>query len=199
MAVGAARHGARKRAHTPGNTLQALGVAGGGLVAVTLLTVVVGGPADPAEPTGSTPPAPASVGVPTALMGSLGTSPTHGPGATVPIRSTTGANLPPLPGPTTTPPGTSVPDTTDLVAPVPGATASPAVVTPSPRPDEGTPTPTGPTSTPDPSDPAPTTTPPTHQPTPTPRPTPTPVTTPPVTPGVPPPPQRPVPTTSPTR
>ncbi len=52
MAAGAARHGARKPASGTSNTLQAFGVAGGGLVAVTLMTILVGGPADPARADG---------------------------------------------------------------------------------------------------------------------------------------------------
>ena len=48
MAAGAARHGARKPARgITANALQAIGVAGGGLLAVTALTVMVGGPAEP--------------------------------------------------------------------------------------------------------------------------------------------------------
>src|SRR6478609_7253714 len=48
MAAGAARHGARKRtANRTTNALQALGVAGGGLLAVTVMTMLAGGPAAP--------------------------------------------------------------------------------------------------------------------------------------------------------
>ena len=47
MAAGAARHGARKGAHRTTNALQALGVAGGGLLAVTVMTMLAGGPAEP--------------------------------------------------------------------------------------------------------------------------------------------------------
>src|SRR5690349_2437710 len=47
MAAGAARHGARKGTRRTTSALQAFGVAGGGLLAVTVLTVIAGGPAAP--------------------------------------------------------------------------------------------------------------------------------------------------------
>ena len=100
--------GARKPVSGTGNTLQAFGVAGGGLVAVTLLTVLVGGPADPAGRTGSPSPASTRVGVLPTQMGTGGASPTSGPGATVPIRSTTAPSVPPSSGPSTAPSDTSV-------------------------------------------------------------------------------------------
>ena len=99
MAAGAARHGARKPVRGTDNTLQALGVAGGGLVAVTLLTVLVGGPADPAAAGRAA--RDGVVGVTDRLEGSrAAVAPTSGPGATVPVRSTTARAHPPSPVPT---------------------------------------------------------------------------------------------------
>ncbi len=47
MAAGAPRHRAPKKSHgSTGNVLQALGVAGGGLLAVSVMTVIAGGPAE---------------------------------------------------------------------------------------------------------------------------------------------------------
>ena len=58
MAAGAARHGARKGARGVTSILQAFGVAGGGLLAVSVMTMLAGGPAapdlDPSEVSTST-------------------------------------------------------------------------------------------------------------------------------------------------
>lgn len=58
MAAGAARHGARKGSRGVTSILQAFGVAGGGLLAVSVMTMLAGGPAapdlDPSEVSTST-------------------------------------------------------------------------------------------------------------------------------------------------
>ena len=164
MAAGAARHGAQKPPRgITANVLQALGVAGGGLLAVTALTVMVGGPAAPdtdrtALPAGTTP---VTQGRTPDFHGT--TVPTSGPrgGATVSIWSTARVDgLPPI-GPTA-PPTTLAP--TPTADPTPTPTASPAE-SPTPPPSTAPPAPTPTTSTPAPTNP---------QPSPTPAPTPTP-------------------------
>src|SRR4051812_20935078 len=50
MAAGAPRHGAPRKSHgSTRNVLQALGVAGGGLLAVSVMTTIAGGPATPSR------------------------------------------------------------------------------------------------------------------------------------------------------
>ena len=77
MAAGAARHGARKRCRgRTTNALQALGVAGGGLFAVTVMTMLAGGPADPdPDETGSS----VSTGTPAGAEGLAGDGAPTGP------------------------------------------------------------------------------------------------------------------------
>ncbi|HWO50315.1 MAG TPA: hypothetical protein VNN23_01865, partial [Ornithinibacter sp.] len=143
MAAGAARHGARKRANGTTNALQALGVAGGGLLAVTVMTILAGGPADPAlGETGS----PTSSGSPTGVEGlARSGDPTGQSVVTVPVRSTTGPSDIPTPGVPTAPSGavpagtTGLPSTPQTDSPVPGSPPTPVPALP------GTPGPTTPT------------------------------------------------------
>ena len=88
MAAGAARHGARKGNRGLTNVLQALGVAAGGLFAVTVMTVLAGGPADP---TSDETELSVSNGSPAGAEGLVkGQAPTGYPVFTVQVRSTTG-------------------------------------------------------------------------------------------------------------
>lgn len=136
MAAGAARHGARKGSRGIANVLQALGVAGCGLLAVTVLTMLSGGPAlpdvDPAEvstgssgrpglPAGSRSPGVVQPGGGGASPESapLPTTPVGGPAPSRPAASVPGAQgapgpsassrTAPTPSPTRTPQGRTVP------------------------------------------------------------------------------------------
>jgi hypothetical protein len=162
MAAGAARHGARKPARGgAANVLQALGVAGCGLFAVTVMTYLAGGPAE-LDTDGTE-----STGVSTSVTEG-GTSGFRGaPGGTTPVRGGSTAsiwstappgNLPPI-GPTA-PPMTIPPTPTTTSTPTP-------TPLPTPRPSESpTPPPSTPTPTPEPTTPPPTPTEPPPSPTP---------------------------------
>ncbi len=185
MAAGAARHGARKRtANRTTNALQALGVAGGGLLAVTVMTMLAGGPADPAVgETGS----PSSSETPAGVAGLVGSgAPTGYPVVTVPVRSTIGPTGIPTPWSPTTPGGTLTPGTTVTSSnpppaaaltgsPPPGSSPAPSPATsPTPEPPSPTPEPTPEPTTPDTPTPEPVATPtPTTPDPPAPEPSPT--------------------------
>jgi hypothetical protein len=182
MAAGAARHGARKGARRTTNALQALGVAGGGLLAVTVMTMLAGGPADPD-------PDETALSVSTGTLGAAeglarGRAPTGHPVFTVQVRSTTIPTGVTTPWSPTVPPGGVPAPTTVPASTTPTGTTTPTRA-PSPTP---TPTPTttpSPTATPTP-DPTPTLPQPTPEHTPTPTPTPTHTTGPPPHPPTPP-------------
>lgn len=191
MAAGAARHRAPRKSHgSTGNVLQALGVAGGGLLAVTVMTMLAGGPGDREVAVAISPTASVRA-TQVKDVAARGTAvvahpPTVKPTAAESLWSVAGRPRPRPIGPTVPAPPSLTPAAPALTptAPVVAAAVPTPTPTPSPtRPARVQPPPVVHPPAPVPTRPVPTPTPsPTPTDTPTPTPTPSPTDPPPVDP-----------------